>query len=137
MGVHDTAQHPDRSSRGRSATRTTPAHPWTVARLAWAASVSQATLARRFTDGVGEPPIMYLTRTRIDLAAGLLCAPGTTVAAVAHRVGSGGPSALSNAFKRVRDPLGRAPLTAGRAVHHRAARHRTTAGRLTGLTASP
>ena len=34
-----------------------PAHPWTVAELAAAASVSRASLARRFNELVGEPPM--------------------------------------------------------------------------------
>jgi hypothetical protein len=110
----------------------------TVATLARVVGVSRATLARRFTDAAREPPIAYLTRTRIGLAAGLLCAPGTTVAAAAP------PGRLRQSLRAqprtqagARDPPGRAPLTAGRAAHHRAARHRTTGSRLTGLIASP
>jgi hypothetical protein len=38
-----------------------PAHPWTVAGLARATGVSRATLARRFADLVGEPPMAFLT----------------------------------------------------------------------------
>ncbi len=34
-----------------------PAHPWTVAKLAAKTGVSRATLARRFTQLVGEPPM--------------------------------------------------------------------------------
>lgn len=79
-----------------------PAHPWTVATLATAVGVSRATLARRFTDLVGEPPMAFLTGWRLDLAADLLRDPDTTVGAVARQVGYGSPFALSTAFKRAR-----------------------------------
>jgi AraC-like DNA-binding protein len=79
-----------------------PAHPWTVAELAAATNVSRASLARRFSDLVGEPPMAYLTGWRLALAADLLRQPGTTVSAVAKQVGYGTSFALSTAFKRVR-----------------------------------
>ena len=44
----------------------------------------------------------FLTSWRLALAADLLCAPHTTVGAVAQQVGYGSPFALSAAFKRVR-----------------------------------
>lgn len=79
-----------------------PAHPWTVEELARETGVSRATLARRFRDLVGEPPLTFLTGWRIALAADLLLEPGATVGSVAHEVGYGSPFALSTAFKRVR-----------------------------------
>lgn len=79
-----------------------PAHPWTVARLAAAAGVSRAALARRFTALVGEPPMSYLTGWRLALAADLLCREDATLGAVARQVGYATPFALSAAFKRER-----------------------------------
>jgi AraC-like DNA-binding protein len=79
-----------------------PAHPWTVATLAARAGLSRATLARRFTELVGEPPMTYLTGLRLSLAADLLRERDATVAAVARRVGYGSAFALSAAFKRER-----------------------------------
>jgi AraC-like DNA-binding protein len=79
-----------------------PGHPWTVATLATRAGLSRATLARRFTELVGEPPMTYLTGLRLSLAADLLREPDATVAAVARRVGYGSAFALSAAFKRER-----------------------------------
>jgi AraC-like DNA-binding protein len=79
-----------------------PAHPWTVARLADEVGVSRATLARRFQELVGEPPMSFLTGWRIALAADLLREPGATIGSVAHEVGYGSPFALSTAFKRIR-----------------------------------
>jgi AraC-like DNA-binding protein len=79
-----------------------PATAWTVAMLAAATGVSRASLARRFTDLVGEPPMSYLTGWRLVLAADLLREPDATIAAVARQVGYSSPFALSTAFKRVR-----------------------------------
>jgi AraC-like DNA-binding protein len=78
-----------------------PAHPWTVANLAAETGVSRATLARRFTELVGEPPMMFLTGWRLDLAADLLREPDATLESVARQVGYGSGFALSAAFKRV------------------------------------
>lgn len=78
-----------------------PARPWTVAALAAEAGVSRATLARRFTDLVGEPPMTYLTGWRLCLAADLLASTDATVQAVARRVGYESAFGLSVAFKRV------------------------------------
>ncbi|WP_369202408.1 AraC family transcriptional regulator [Streptomyces sp. PU-14G] len=77
-------------------------HGWTVASLAAKAGVSRASLARRFTELLGEPPMAYLAQRRIDLAARLLREPGATLGAVARRVGYADGFALSAAFKRVR-----------------------------------
>ncbi|MGV9312396.1 AraC family transcriptional regulator [Streptomyces sp. NPDC003691] len=79
-----------------------PARPWTVASLAAESGVSRAALARRFHELVGEPPMAYLTRWRLDLAADLLRETDATVESIAHRVGYSGGFALSAAFKRVR-----------------------------------
>ncbi|MFD5625585.1 AraC family transcriptional regulator [Streptomyces sp. NPDC127072] len=78
-----------------------PAHPWTVAELASATAVSRSTLAARFKATVGQSPLEYLTRWRIELAARHLRDSGDTLTAIAHSVGYGSESALSVAFKRV------------------------------------
>ncbi|WP_328471403.1 AraC family transcriptional regulator [Actinoplanes sp. NBC_00393] len=78
-----------------------PAEPWTLATLADRASVSRTTLAKRFAELVGEPPLAYLTAWRMNLAADLLAEPGATVAAVARRVGYADAFSFSAAFKRV------------------------------------
>ncbi len=80
-----------------------PAAPWTVAALAENTGVSRSTLAKRFADLVGEPPLTYLTRWRMTLAADLLIEQKTaTVADVARTVGYADPFGFSAAFKRVR-----------------------------------
>ncbi|MFV1962154.1 MAG: AraC family transcriptional regulator [Acidimicrobiia bacterium] len=79
-----------------------PGNSWTVVSLADEVGVSRATLARRFHELVGEPPMTFLTGWRISLAADLLKEKSTTIGAVARQVGYGSPFALSTAFKRVR-----------------------------------
>ncbi|OZM84113.1 AraC family transcriptional regulator [Pseudonocardia sp. MH-G8] len=80
-----------------------PAAPWTVAALADRTGVSRSTLAKRFADLVGEPPLTYLTNWRMTLAADLLVErDAATVADVARAVGYSDPFGFSAAFKRVR-----------------------------------
>ena len=92
-----------------------PEHPWTTGSPAAAVPTSRATLARRFTALLGQPVMGYLSTWRLDLAADLLLEPGSTVTAVARRVGYGSPYALSAAFTR---RFGISPS------EHRAAGHR-------------
>ncbi|SED30579.1 AraC-type DNA-binding protein [Streptomyces melanosporofaciens] len=80
-----------------------PAAPWTVAALAEQTGVSRSTLAKRFADLVGEPPLTYLTRWRMTLAADLLVErKAATIADIARTVGYSDPFGFSAAFKRVR-----------------------------------
>ena len=79
-----------------------PAAPWTIDALAREVSVSRATLTRRFTRLVGEPPLAYLTRWRMDLAAHQLRETGNAVSSIAHGVGYTSEFAFSRAFSRLR-----------------------------------
>jgi AraC-like DNA-binding protein len=79
-----------------------PAEPWTIGALASQTRVSRATLARRFAEVVGQPPMEFLTEWRLTLAADLILDPRETVGSVARAVGYSSPYALSAAFKRVR-----------------------------------
>lgn len=79
-----------------------PARAWTLASLARETGVSRATLARRFTEVVGEPPMQFLTQWRLTLAADLILDPAETISSVAEKVGYASAYALSAAFKRVR-----------------------------------
>lgn len=77
-----------------------PGHPWTLAELAAAVGVSRASLARRFHEVVGEPPMTFLTGWRMALAADLLLAADATVTSVARATGYSSPFTFSTAFKR-------------------------------------
>jgi AraC-like DNA-binding protein len=78
---------------------TQPTRPWTVASLGSAVGASRALVARRFRELVGEPPVTYLTRWRLDLAADHLDV-GMSVTQAATAVGYASPFAFSSAFKR-------------------------------------
>lgn len=73
---------------------------WTVERLARAIGVSRASLARRFAEVIGEPPMTYLRSWRMAVAADLLVDPSRTVTSVAAEVGYRSPFTFSAAFKR-------------------------------------
>ena len=77
-----------------------PSHAWTLEQLASEAAASRSVLADRFNDLVGYPPIQYLTRWRMQIAARRLMDPGARVAAVAHEVGYESEAAFSRAFKK-------------------------------------
>ena len=77
-----------------------PSAPWTVETLARSAGFSRATFARHFTHQMGEPPLTYLTRWRMLLAAQFLNEQPGGVADVARKVGYDSEYAFSRAFKR-------------------------------------
>lgn len=77
-----------------------PAEPWTVLTLAQEVDVSRATFAARFRAQVGSPPMAYLTRWRLTLAADLLTTTDRTLASIAADVGYGSAFALSAAFSQ-------------------------------------
>jgi AraC-like DNA-binding protein len=76
-----------------------PAQPWTVEELARQAGLGRSTLAERFAELVGQPPMQYLARWRMQLAASLLVDGATKVSAVALQVGYDSEAAFSRAFK--------------------------------------
>jgi len=77
-----------------------PGRPWTVDELAREVALSRSALAERFAALVGEPPIQYLMRWRLALAAQTLRSGGEAVARVAERSGYESESAFNRAFKR-------------------------------------
>jgi len=77
-----------------------PAAPWTLDLLARDVGLSRSALAERFTRLVGEPPMHYLTRWRMQLAS-LRLAGGESVQSVAGEVGYASEAAFSRAFKKV------------------------------------
>jgi AraC-like DNA-binding protein len=85
-----------------------PADPWSLERLAREIGVSRSSLAERFTVLVGQPPMRYLTRWRIQLACRLLCDDAAKVSAVALDVGYQSEAAFSRAFKAA---VGASPAT--------------------------
>jgi len=78
-----------------------PARDWTLDVLARAAGISRSVLAERFTRLVGEPPMTYLARWRMQLAAHALERPGVAIASVAYDVGYQSEAAFNRAFKKI------------------------------------
>jgi AraC-like DNA-binding protein len=79
---------------------------WTVQSLAAKVAMSRSAFASRFARLVGEPPLAYVTRWRMQKAAGLLRQSSATLADIAERVGYDSEAAFSKAFKRA---VGTAP----------------------------
>src|SRR5438270_6783233 len=77
-----------------------PERPWTLADLAREVAASRTVLAERFSDVVGVAPMMYLTRWRLQLAAGQLARSSAKVATIGAQVGYDSEAAFSRAFKR-------------------------------------
>lgn len=78
-----------------------PREDWTLERLARAANTSRSVLAERFTHYMHEPPMQYLARWRMHLAARLLSDARTKISAVASEIGYGSEAAFSRAFKKL------------------------------------
>lgn len=77
-----------------------PHAPWSVEALAKCVAMSRAAFAKRFTDLVGEPPLAYITRWRMDIAAKLLRESREPVARIAARCGYLSETAFAKAFRR-------------------------------------
>src|ERR1041385_4551884 len=76
------------------------AHPWTIADLADEVGISRSALVKRFTQYLSEPPMSYLTRWRLQLAARSLERTSRGVAEIAADVGYESEAAFNRAFKR-------------------------------------
>ncbi|WP_113699760.1 AraC family transcriptional regulator [Nonomuraea lactucae] len=83
-----------------AAVHESPSGPWTVESLAARSGLSRAAFARRFTALVGEPPMAYLTRWRLTVAAKLLRDSDVPLTSVAAQTGYSTEFALARAFKR-------------------------------------
>jgi len=77
-----------------------PAASWTIATLAHEVGISRAVLAERFRQYLGEPPLAYLTRWRLQLGAQMLSSTSHSVAQIAAKVGYESEPAFNRAFKR-------------------------------------
>jgi AraC-like DNA-binding protein len=87
--------------RALAALHARPGHPWTVDALGREAGLSRSALAERFGALVGEPPMLYLARWRMQVAAGLLTSTHDGVAGIGARVGYASEAAFNRAFKKL------------------------------------
>lgn len=85
-----------------------PKRAWTIPMLAKAVAMSRSAFAGRFTAQVGQSPLQYLTRVRIQRAAQLLDAQRMPLSRIAREVGYMSEAAFSRAFRR---HIGMSPLT--------------------------
>jgi AraC-like DNA-binding protein len=77
-----------------------PEYPWTIASLAQQVGVSRSVLAERFRHYLGEPPMTYLSRWRLQVGARMLTSTNYSVARISGDVGYESEPAFNRAFKR-------------------------------------
>ena len=78
-----------------------PSHEWTLETLARECGMSRAVFAECFARIVGETPMRYLSRWRMQLATHLLTQPNMAVETIAEQVGYRSEAAFSRAFKNI------------------------------------
>jgi AraC-like DNA-binding protein len=80
-----------------------PKDTWDLRSLASACAMSRSTFVARFTEVVGSPPMKYVARWRLTLAARELSDADVTVKQVADRYGYGSEAAFTRAFRSAFD----------------------------------
>lgn len=76
-----------------------PARAWSLEMLAQEAHTSRSVLAERFSELLGVPPMQYLKRWRLAMAARMLCTERVNMIEVAEAVGYESEASFSRAFK--------------------------------------
>lgn len=87
-------------ARALSAIHSDPGAPWTVERLARLGHVSRSAFAERFREVVGDSPVRYVARFRMEEAKRLLRQQEGNVTEVAVRLGYSSDAAFIRAFRR-------------------------------------
>lgn len=77
-----------------------PFRDWTVDSLARCVGVSRTVLAERFKHFLNQPPMQYLGRWRLRLAAHALTSTATPIKSIACQTGYESEAAFSRAFRR-------------------------------------
>lgn len=116
-------------ARALASIHAAPSHPWTVDSLARRVGVSRTVLAERFARRLALPPMHYIARWRLQVAANLLRTTSQPLKAIAQRSGYESEAAFGRAFKRHfdmppagwrrearRDPAGSTPPDGGRSA---------------------
>jgi AraC-like DNA-binding protein len=78
-----------------------PEYPWTLETLSRQVGLSRSPFAAKFTRFVGEPPLTYLTRLRMQRAARALRERQATLVEAAQTAGYSSEIAFGKAFKRL------------------------------------
>jgi len=77
-----------------------PTRDWTLDELAKEVGLSRSSFAERFTVVVGTPPMQYLQKWRLQMAASRLSDGVSNIAKIAAEVGYESEAAFSRAFKK-------------------------------------
>ena len=77
-----------------------PHQPWTVDEIADHAALSRSVFADKFTKLVGEPPLRYLTRLRLNVATARLRSSNDKLSVIANAAGYVSVPGFTKAFKR-------------------------------------
>jgi AraC-like DNA-binding protein len=77
-----------------------PTRAWTLDQLAKEVGVSRSSLADRFAVFVGTPPMQYLQKWRLQMAASRLSEGMASIATIAAEIGYESEAAFSRAFKK-------------------------------------
>lgn len=78
-----------------------PSFGWTIEGLARQCGVSRSVFAERFAQLLGVPPMHYLARWRMQVAAEMLNRGNLNMAAIAAEIGYESEAAFSRSFKRM------------------------------------
>jgi AraC-like DNA-binding protein len=78
-----------------------PSEEWSLDTLARRSATSRSVLSERFTHFLGEPPMQYLARWRMHLAAQRLRDSNAKVSAISLEVGYQSEASFSRAFKKI------------------------------------
>jgi AraC-like DNA-binding protein len=91
----------ERIGRALSSLHEHPEKAWTVDSLACTAALSRSAFAARFKGLLGEPPLHYLARLRINTAAIRLLSTDQNLKSIAIMVGYESLAAFVKSFKRI------------------------------------
>jgi AraC-like DNA-binding protein len=77
-----------------------PGEDWSVQRLASEVSMSPSRFAARFSESMGDSPMAYVARWRMNIACRKLSASGLAIDRIAADVGYDSSAAFNRAFKK-------------------------------------
>lgn len=77
-----------------------PTLGWTVESLAKEVGMSRSSFASAFGEAIGEGPVAYLSRVRMQIAAKMLRTERVSMMQIAHHVGYSSDISLNRAFRR-------------------------------------
>src|SRR5262245_13911944 len=88
-------------SRALALIHARPSFSWTIEGLARQCGASRTVLAERFTELIGDPPMHYLAKWRMQVASDMLNRKNSNIATIAAEIGYESEAAFSRAFKKM------------------------------------